>query len=72
MSNEEIISNLKELNNRLSLMTIADIYCNQEPNKKAYETACSLGFFIGITDSPKYKPDKWIKKINNIDSLLSY
>jgi hypothetical protein len=71
MTNDEIITNLKELNHRLSLMTITDIYSNRETNKKVYDTACSLGFFIGITDSLKYKPDKWIKKIKNIDSLFA-
>lgn len=73
MPNEEIIKNIKHLNNRLSMMPIASIFDNRDLNeksKKIYDTACSLGFFIRITDSRKFSPDKWIKKINNIESLF--
>ena len=74
MTNEEIIKNIKYLNNRLSLMPITSIFESRdinERNKKIYDTACSLGFFIRIENSKKFAPKKWIKKINDIESLFS-
>ena len=74
MSNEEIIKNIKYLNNRLSLMPITTIFESRDINertKKIYETACSIGFFIRIENSKKFAPKKWIKKINDIESLFS-
>jgi hypothetical protein len=61
MTNEEIIKNIKYLNNRLSLMPISSIFEPRDINersKKIYDTACSLGFFIRMEDSKKFAPKK--------------
>lgn len=69
MTHEEIIANIKKINNKLSLKDYKDLYGNKGKKKETYHNkAKQLKFYLNLKTS-KYPLNEWIKFIDRPNDI---
>tara|TARA_B100001540_G_scaffold317336_1_gene350067 strand:+ start:3859 stop:4746 length:888 start_codon:yes stop_codon:yes gene_type:complete len=65
LSQDEIITNLRLIKNRIMLKEFKEIYHKCDNNVKRYKKAESADFWLGLKSSKKFSPEKWVLFISN-------
>lgn len=69
MKYEVILENLLKINNILSLKKYEDLYGKDKTQKKRYEKAVSIKFYLNLGKKSKYPIEMLIKYINKVEEL---
>lgn len=65
LSQDEIISNLHIINNRISIKDFKDIYRKTIDNVKRFDRASETDFWLGLKSSNRFSPEQWVLFISN-------
>jgi len=65
LSQDEIITNLRLIKNRIMLKEFKEIYHKCDNNVKRYKKAESTDFWLGLKSSKKFCPEQWVLFISN-------
>jgi hypothetical protein len=69
MTYDMILENLLKINNILSLKKYDDLFGKDKTQKKKYEKATELKFYLNLGKKSKYPIEMLIKYINRVDEL---
>lgn len=69
MKYEVVLENLLKINNILSLKKYEDLYGKDKTQKKKYEKAVALKFYLNLGKKSKYPIEMLIKFVNNVEEL---